>query len=89
MALGKKYGGRTKGTPNKRTATIEQKLKKLGCDPIAGLAELAMNAEDLAIRATCMRELAQYVAPKRKALEVSGEIAETVIYRAAIPERKG
>ena len=36
-------GGRQPGTPNKRTGEIEEKLKRLNCDPIAGMARLAMD----------------------------------------------
>lgn len=121
--------GRPPGALNKRTLAIEEKLERLGCDPIAGLAmisarrvpcgtcinakreptgftrvklESGSHAEDCAKhqdkKCTCggftMREcqscggtlwekidvqtklkadseLAQYVAPKRKAIEVS------------------
>jgi hypothetical protein len=71
-----KRGGRVKGTPNKVHGEIEEKLKKLGCDPIAGLAAIAMDQSvDVKTRAHCYSELAQYIAPKRKALEHSGEIS--------------
>jgi hypothetical protein len=67
MAAGHKTGGRIKGTPNKRTQAVAETLEALGCDPIEGMARIAMdeNAE-LSIRAQMYKELAQYVAPKRK-----------------------
>lgn len=74
MALGRKTGGRVAGTPNKRTAEITERLAALGCDPIEGMARLAMdesNAPEL--RGRMFAELAQYVAPKRKAIEHSTE----------------
>ncbi len=40
---GKKYGGRKVGTPNKRSLEIADQLKALGCDPIEGMAKLAMD----------------------------------------------
>lgn len=40
-----KTGGRTKGTPNKRSAEIQHKLAEMGCDPIEGLARIAQQAE--------------------------------------------
>jgi hypothetical protein len=51
-----------------------ERLEALGCDPLEGMARIAMgeNAE-LSIRAQMYKELAQYVAPKRKAVEVTGE----------------
>lgn len=33
MPFGKKYGGRTKGTPNKSTLPLKQKAEELGIDP--------------------------------------------------------
>jgi len=67
-------GGRQKGTPNRHTRTVQEKLEAVGCDPIEGMARLAMDEQtDLAIRARLYAELAQYVAPKRKALDVTVE----------------
>ncbi len=67
-----KTGGRAKGTPNRRTQNIVEKLEALGCDPIAGLAHIAMNKKQklgvrkdvpVELRAQMYKELAQYVAP--------------------------
>lgn len=70
MARGRKTGGRTAGTPNKRTAEVTERLDALGCDPIEGMARLAMDAANPAeLRGRMFSELAQYVAPKRKAIE--------------------
>ena len=45
----------------------------MGCDPIAGMAAIATDEkQDIALRAAMYKELAQYVAPKRKAVEMSG-----------------
>lgn len=67
-----KTGGRKAGTPNKRTATVEEKLAALGCDPIEGMAKIAMDpATDVAVRVQVLKELAQYVTPKRKSIELS------------------
>ena len=68
-----KTGGRKRGTPNRRTADIQEKLAAMGCDPIAGMAAIATDEkQDIALRAAMYKELAQYVAPKRKAVEMSG-----------------
>lgn len=75
MALGKKTGGRTKGTPNKANREIADKLAELNCDPIQGMAMIANQAfseGDLSLAGQMYKELAQYVAPKRKAIEHSG-----------------
>lgn len=66
-------GGRQKGTPNKATVEVAAKLAALGCDPIEGMAQVAAHPESsLELRGRMYAELAQYVAPKRKAVEVSG-----------------
>ncbi len=71
---GEKRGGRQKGTPNKRTLAVAEKLEELGCDLIEGMTRIAMDENtEPALRAQMYKELAQYVAPKRKAIEVRGE----------------
>jgi hypothetical protein len=47
-------------------------LKKLGADPFAELVALARATEDDLVKARIWLDLAQYVAPKLKALEISG-----------------
>lgn len=77
MPKGAKYGGRVKGTPNKTTQDIQAKLDALGCDPITGMAEIAAEARtagDFNLAGQMYKELAQYVAPKRKAIEVQGDV---------------
>jgi hypothetical protein len=72
--------GRKTGTPNRRTKTIEDKLAALGCDPIEAMARLAMDDnEPSTLRFAALKELAQYVAPKRKAVEVSSAENQPVI----------
>jgi hypothetical protein len=127
---GERRGGRKKGTPNKLTQDVMAKLEALGCDPIEGMARIALgearcfvcvdgqvtraqflelsglrapanwaekptdevDAEstemvtcprcggsgeamvDTKQRGEMFKELAQYVAPKRKAVEHSGGI---------------
>ena len=74
MAAGYKTGGRTKGTPNKATATVIETLARLGCDPIEGMARLAMDERNTAeLRGRMFAELANYVASKRKAVEMSSD----------------
>lgn len=72
MASGFKTGGRQAGTPNKRTKIIDEKLAELSCDPIKEMARLAQDAATpLSLRAMLFRELAQYVAPKCRAVEIN------------------
>lgn len=66
-APGERRGGRQQGTPNKATADVRARLDALGCDPIEGMAQLAMdvnNPPDL--RGRMFAELAQYSASERK-----------------------
>lgn len=123
-----KTGGRQKGTPNKATLEVMEKLEKLGCDPIIGMAHIAMGEVECPschgsgeapykfciengpywapeeeggvmqvcklchgsgkepvptdLRGKMFAELACYVAPKRKAVEIKGDsTATTVIIR--------
>jgi hypothetical protein len=66
--------GRPKGSKNKQTLAVTDRLEALGCDPIEGMAQIAMDERaELSIRAQMYKELAQYVAPKRKAVEMKTE----------------
>ena len=64
-----KTGGRQRGTPNRKTHELVEKLDKLECDPIAGIAQIAMAPETAPeLRVRCYAEMAQYVHAKRKAV---------------------
>jgi hypothetical protein len=76
---GERRGGRTKGIPNKRTVAVTEKLEALDRDPIEGMARMAMAESQLIrLRAQMYKELEQYVAPKRKAVEVTGEDGSSI-----------
>jgi hypothetical protein len=76
MAIGKKTGGRQAGTPNRRTVEVQSRLQELGCDPIEGMALIAMDAANSPeLRGRMFAELAQYVAPKRRAMDLSSDQA--------------
>jgi hypothetical protein len=67
--------GRRAGIPNKRTQAVADLLADLGCDPIAGMAHIALDQlNPIELRARMFAELAAYVAPKRRAVEHSGEL---------------
>lgn len=122
---GKKHGGREKGTPNKATQIVIDKLDEMGCDPIIGMAKIAMgdvecpechgsgkapygmsiengpywSPEDEGgallvcklchghgkepiptdLRGKMFSELACYVAPKRKAIDIKGDASTTTV----------
>jgi hypothetical protein len=71
---GQRRGGRCKGTPNKRTMAVAEVLGELGLDPIKQMGQIAMDERvEVSIRVQVLKELCQYVAPKRKAVEVTGD----------------
>jgi len=85
MAKGHKTGGRKPGTPNKRTMELAERMEAIGCDPIEGMARIAMNRRSRPeLRGRMYAELAQYLYPKRKAIEHSSASALTPEIIAAI-----
>jgi hypothetical protein len=88
MALGRKTGGRTAGTKNRRTEELTARLDALGVDPLTGLAQIAQDPEaPLDLRARVQIELLSYMYPKRKALDVSSGIQQPVSIRIGIPTK--
>ena len=72
-----KTGGRVKGTKNKRTEDVIATMNARGFNPIEMLIEIAVEAKDKKDVNVCLqacKELAQYVAPKRKAIEMTAEV---------------
>jgi hypothetical protein len=68
--------GKLKSCKTKQSMAIAERLKARGSDPIEGTARINMEeSQPIALRASMYRELAQYVAPKRKALELKREMA--------------
>jgi len=75
MANGHKSGGRVEGTPNRRTKEVAELLSSLGHNPIDAMVRIARNPKaSLELRGRMNAELAHYVYPKRKALEISGNL---------------
>ena len=74
---GKRPGaGRKRGVPNRKSLIAAEALEALGCSPLEGMVRIAEAAEaegDKALAGRMYSELAQYVAPKRKAVEVAGD----------------
>lgn len=90
MALGKKTGGRLAGTPNRRTSELIERLDALGCDPIEGMARIAMDSSSTPeLRGRMYAELAGYVYPKRRAVEVKADEGPRVTFHLHTnPEHK-
>ncbi len=67
-----KFGGRQKGTPNKKTLEVQEQINALDYDPITTMVKISQQAmadENYALAGQMAKELAQYVYPKRKAIE--------------------
>lgn len=74
--------GRRKGVPNRNKAELAERVKakiqeRFGIedyDPVTAMAEIANDPEaDVALRMRAHAEVAQYLAPKRRAIEHTGE----------------
>jgi hypothetical protein len=53
--------------------TVAERLRLLNCDPIVGMAKLAQDeALPAVLRARMFAELATYIAPRRKATDLTG-----------------
>jgi hypothetical protein len=83
MAKGYKTGGRSAGTPNRKTLEITELLESYDCNPIEGMVRIAQDETNTPeLRARMFSELAQYMYPKRRAVEMSAhEGAGEVIFR--------
>lgn len=57
MPLGKKFGGRVKGTPNKNTEKVARLARKHGLEAIRELYRLMTTAAEKAVRVSAAREL--------------------------------
>ena len=103
MASGgaRKGAGRPKGSTSEKTREVADKLAKMKCDPIEGLARIAVMAEEdaqaaedpagriphMQLATNCYKELAQYIAPKRKAVEVSQDPENPIMTEDQIDAR--
>lgn len=63
-----RYGGRGKGTPNKRPSLIAL-CNELGVDPLRRLLEICKDEKD-PNHFNAVKEACQYIVPKLKALDV-------------------
>jgi len=76
-----RIGGRQKGTPNKKTQELQERVKKFmknmgikDFDPLVALAGISQDkGTPLKLKVEALKELTQYFHPKRRAVEFSGE----------------
>ena len=80
---GKRPGaGRPKGAINKRSKELTERLDDLGVDPIEGMAMISADpTTSPELKFQCFKELAQYIAPKPKAVEqhTTGDVTIEVV----------
>lgn len=60
--------GRKKGTPNRKTQILQDICEQEGVDPFRGLLEIT-RSDDTNLRFQALKEVCQYLYPKRKSLE--------------------
>jgi hypothetical protein len=66
---------RPKGVPNRRTKEAVELLDSLGCDPLEGMARIALDENHpIELRARMFAELAPYVRPKLSAQKVDASV---------------
>lgn len=65
--------GRKKGTPNKMSTNLNAICEAKGINPFEALLEMTKH-EDPNIKMQALKEVCQYVLPKRKAVEHTGVV---------------
>lgn len=64
--------GRKKGTLNRNTQDLMAKCEARGVDPFDVLLEYIVHPSTMELRLSAVKEICQYLYPKRKALEITG-----------------
>lgn len=82
MAAGRKTGGRTKGTPNKATASVKALAQQHGPDAIERLAHLMMKAESEAAQVAAANAILDRAYGKPKQALVGGDDEDSPIKTA-------
>ena len=79
MAPGFRTGGRPPGGRNKRTLALEEKIAAAGVDPIIALCAISQDeAHPIEVRVACLKELASFLHPKKKSVEVQSTTSVSV-----------
>ena len=82
--------GRPKGSTNRRTGDVQQRLDALECDPVEGLGRIAKQAEeqgDLGLAMHCYKALMPYIAPKRQSIALERNEGDEAIARMILRAR--
>jgi hypothetical protein len=82
-----KTGGRQRGTPNRATSELKQKLAALGCNPLEELVKIARDPNiPVNVRVFVYSTLLPYEYPKRKPIDDSDAEHATVNVTKITPE---
>ena len=75
---GRKPGTRNQSTKVSAQQRVREIEKQLGrsIDPLEGLAKIAAETEDVQVKLSALKELAKYLYPQRKAVDMSLEEQE-------------
>lgn len=65
--------GNPKGRPKNIRIEVREILEGKGCCPFSVLADLAMSCPSPKVRCEAASELARYIAPQLKSVEITGE----------------
>jgi hypothetical protein len=80
VALGRKTGGRQKGTPNKATAEKAAEVAASGLSPLDFMLKLMRDEEQpLPLRADAAKNAAPYVHPRLAAVEHTGKVSLPIV----------
>ena len=83
---------RPAGTPNKKKQVLIALLqaKYPGYHPVMEMAAIANDPDNsVEMRSSMHKEIAGYVEPKRKAVELSGNIDASVVYKPIVKRLDG
>lgn len=83
-----KTGGRKPGTLNKNTQDLMAKCEAKGVDVFELMLEYATEPCEAGLRFQALKELSQYLYPKRKALEITGQVDAFVVNVYDYTEKK-
>lgn len=81
--------GRKKGVPNKKTSAVKEMLNEMGCDPIEGMARIALEAKkrgDTELEAKMYKELAPYHSSRLSATTIDASVTTEKTHEERLKE---
>lgn len=79
-----KTGGRKAGTPNRKSMALVERCEAMGIDPFEEMLKMANDPMlvDPHLRFNALKELCQYLYPKRKSIDINADVDWDIIERA-------